>query len=159
MGNLTENKLNVTLTAATITAITTNVNAIAAALPAGSLDESQRASYNAIDVNNKVFAEDVLKELTVSGAGIIPPFISSVFMQNDLTLFDQLDTIAAMIDNLAQKISDIKRISGHEAYTTALTVYRIYDAANIAAIPGAKQAYDKLKERFDAQGRPAETKA
>jgi hypothetical protein len=34
-------------------------------------------------------------------------------------------------------------------------VYKIYEAANLAGIPGAKQAYDKLKSRFDAQGNGA----
>jgi len=32
-----------------------------------------------------------------------------------------------------------------------LAAYRIFDAANTSGIPGAKQAYDKLKLRFDSQ--------
>ena len=31
----------------------------------------------------------------------------------------------------------------------------IYTAANFAGVPGAKQAYDKLKLRYDAQGNGA----
>ena len=42
MSNLTENRLNVTLAAADITAINTAIAAITAKLPAGSLDEEQR---------------------------------------------------------------------------------------------------------------------
>jgi hypothetical protein len=152
MSNITENKLNTVLTAADITAINTAVTAITSKLPTGSLDEAQRANYKSIDVDNKVFVEDAITELNISGAGIIPAFINGTFIQNDLTLFEQLDAVEASLENVLQKISDLKRIAGHEAYSAAQTIYKIYDAANQAGIPGAKQAYDKLKVRYDAQG-------
>jgi len=155
MSNITENRLNTVLAAADIAAINTAITAITAKLPAGSLDDDQRHVLKSIDVNNKVFVEDTLIELGISGAGIIPAFINPAFIQNDLTLFEQLDGVEASLLNLLQKIADLKRISGHESYSAALTVYKIYEAANLAGIPGAKQAYDKLKSRFDAQGNGA----
>jgi len=162
MSNLTENKINTVLTAANISSINASIASIAALLPAGSLTEEQRSALKSIDVENKVFVEDVITEIGVSGAGIIPPFINPVFIQNDLTLFEQMDGIEAGLLNLLQKISDIKRICGDEGYGMGLAAYRIFDAANQAGIPGAKQAYDKLKPRFDAQGgnqgRPNDTK-
>jgi hypothetical protein len=145
MSNITENRLNTVLAAADIAAINTAITAITAKLPAGSLDDDQRHVLKSIDVNNKVFVEDTLIELGISGAGIIPAFINQAFIQNDLTLFEQLDGVEASLLNLLQKIADLKRISGHESYSAALTVYKIYEAANLAGIPGAKQAYDKLK--------------
>lgn len=157
MSNITENRINTVLTAADITAINTNITAINNKLPLGSLDDDQRFKYKAIDVNNKVFAEDTITELNISGNGIIPAFINVAFIQNDLTFFEQIDAIEASLLNQLQKVADLKRIAGHEAYNAALTVYKIYDAANQAGIPGAKQAYDKLKARFEAQGRPADT--
>ena len=161
MSNLTENKLNTVITSADLTAINASIVTITSKLPAGSLTDEQRASLKAIDVANKVFVEDVITEIGVSGAGIIPSFINPTFIQNDLTLFTQLDGIEANLLNLLQKISDLKRISGDEGYSMSLSAYKIYDAANQAGIPGAKQAYDKLKIRFDAQGtgagRPANT--
>ena len=156
MSNITENRLNTVLAAADIAAINTAITAITAKLPAGSLDDDQRHVLKSIDVNNKVFVEDTLIELGISGAGIIPAFINQAFIQNDLTLFEQLDGVEASLLNLLQKIADLKRICGHESYSAALTVYKIYEAANLAGIPGAKQAYDKLKARFDAQGRPSD---
>lgn len=152
MGNITENKLNTVIIAADLTAINASIATITAKLPAGSLTEDQRGGLKAIDVTNKVFVEDVILEMGVSGTGIIPAFINQAFIQNDLTLFQQLDVLDASISNLCQKIADLKRICGDEAYTAALAVYRIYDGANQAGVPGAKQAYDKLKSRFDAQG-------
>ena len=161
MSNLTENKLNTVITAADLTTINASIATITSKLPAGSLTDEQRASLKAIDVANKVFVEDVITEIGVSGAGIIPSFINQTFIQNDVTLFTQLDGIEAGLLNLLQKVSDLKRICGDEGYSMALTSYKIFDAANQAGIPGAKQAYDKLKVRFDAQGtgagRPANT--
>jgi len=156
MGNITENRLNATIVAADITAINTSIATISSKLPVKTLDEEQRSSFKAIDVNNKVFVEDVISELAVSGAGIVPAFINPTFIQNDLSLFQQIDVIEAALSNLLQKTADLKRIAGHEAYATALTVYKIYDAANQAGIDGAKQGYDKLKTRFEAQGRPVD---
>lgn len=152
MSNLTQNRLNVTLTPAAVTAINSGITAIEAQLPAGSLTDEERNSYRAIDVNNKVFVEDVITEMGISGAGIIPPFLNSTIIQNDLTLFGQLDAIESKIINVLRHVSDLKRICGSEGYDNGLAVYRIYEAAAMAGIPGAKESYDKLKQRFDGQG-------
>jgi len=156
MGNLTENRLNATIAATEIAAINATIASITTKLPVASLDDSQRSAFKAMDVNNKIFTEDVLTELAVSGAGIVPPYINATFIGNDMALYEQMDGIEAALQNLLQKVTDIKRIAGHEAYTAALSVYRMYDAANNAGIPGAKQGYDKLRERFLGSGRPAD---
>ncbi len=151
MSNLTENKLNTVIATTDITAMNTAITTLASKLPTGTLTDEQRNTLKAMDVNNKIFVEDVLTELSISGTGIVPPFINSTFIQNDLTLFEQLDRLEANVANVAQRIADLKRICGDEAYTAALTVYRIYDGANLAGIPNSKQAYEKLKSRFDTQ--------
>ena len=152
MANLTQNRLNVTLTPATVTAITTAIAGVAAQLPAGSLTDEERGSFRAIDVNNKIFVEDVITEMGISGAGIIPPFLSAAIIQADLTLFEQVDVIESGIINLLRRLSDLKRISGSEGYDNGLAVYKIYEAAAMAGIPGAKESYEKLKQRFEGQG-------
>ena len=158
MSNLTENKLNTIIDVADLATIATSITTITSKLPAGSLTEEQREALKSIDVNNKVFVEDVIIELGISATGIIPVFITPAYIQTDLTLFEQLDGIEANLENLLQKIADLKRIAGDEAYSMALASYKIYDSANQGGIPGAKQAYDKLKVRFDSQntgaGRP-----
>ena len=151
MANLTENKLNTIISAADLATIATSINTIASKLPAGSLTDDQRLSFKGIDIENKIFVEDVITELQVSGTGIIPVYINSSFIQNDLALFEQLDGVETNLKNVLQKISDLKRIAGDEAYGMALATYRMYDGANQAGISGAKQSYDKLKMRFDAQ--------
>ncbi len=161
MGNLTENRIDTVLTEAVITEINDSIIAIEDQLPAGSLTDDERSRYKAIDVNNKIFVEDVITEVGISGAGIIPAFIKPAFIKNDFILFEQLDAIESNMTNLLRRVSDLKRIAGSEAYDYSLTVYRIYESANLAGIPGAKESYEKLRARFDAQnagaGRPTPT--
>ena len=152
MNNLTENKLNTVIAAADLTAITTSINTILSKLPAASLNENQRLSYKSMDVANKVFVEDVIAELKNSGAGIMPEFIKAEHIQNDLMLFNQLDEIEGALNTLIQKISDLKRIASDEALSMANAAYKIYDAANVSGISGAKTGYEKLKARYVQQG-------
>jgi hypothetical protein len=149
MGNLTQNRLNVTLDNAAVTTIKTSIAAIAEQLPAGSLTDDERGKFRAIDVDNKIFVEDTLIEMAISGSGIIPPFLNSAFIQTDLTLFEQLDAIESNLTNVLRTVIDLKRICGSESYDYSLAVYRIYEAANLAGIPGAKESYEKLKVRFE----------
>jgi hypothetical protein len=151
MGNISENKLNTIIAAADLTLINTSIAAIASKLPTGTLTDEQRSNLKAINVDNKVFVEDVINQIGVNGAGILPAFINQSFIQNDLTLFEQLDVVDAALMSLSRRVSDLKRICGDESYTGALAVYRIFDAANTAGVPNAKEAYEKLKVRFDAQ--------
>lgn len=152
MGNITENKLNLVLIAADLAAINTNIAAINSKLPSGSLTDEQRLNLKSINVDNKVFVEDAIVEMTVNGAGIIPSFLNAANLQNDITLYDQLDTIESGINTLLQRIADLKRIAGDEAYTGGLTVYKIFESANSAGLNQAKQPYEKLRVRFNAQG-------
>ena len=127
-------------------------------LPASCLTDEECSRFRAIDVNNKIFVEDTIIEMGISGTGIIPPFLNAAIIQTDLTLFGQLDSIESNLTNLLRQVSDLKRICGSESYDNGLAVYRIYEAADLAGIPGAKESYDKLKQRFDGQGnagRPA----
>ena len=64
MSNLSENRINVVITPADITAINTSVNTILSKIPANTtLTDEQRLSYNAINVANKVFADDSVRQI------------------------------------------------------------------------------------------------
>ena len=160
MSNLPENRINVVIASADITTFTTSINAILSKIPENTtLTDSQRSSYTAIEVDNKVFAEDVLTEAKSTGAGILTPYVNLDFLENDLTVFKQLDALESGLANLLQRVKDAKRIAGHEAYSMANIAYGNYRDAADAGIANAKSAYDKLKVRYDAQrnktGRPA----
>jgi hypothetical protein len=152
MGNISENKLNVVIAAADITIINNSISAIATKIPAGSLTPEQRASFLGMDVDNKIFVEDCINQIGISGAGIIPAFILPANLQNDLTGFEQMDVIEAALANLQQKVSDVKRIYADEAMTAANAVYKMFEMAAIAGVPNAQRAYEILKARYASQG-------
>ena len=154
MGNLTENRLDEVLDETTLTNLTTAISTFEGLLPEGSLDDEQRKNFNAINVNNKVFTEDVLTEMQNTGAGILPPYLSESALRNDFQLFEQLDGMESRLNTALRKVSDLKRIAGHEAYSMALNVYKSYGDANKAGISGAKESYERLKARFEDQGTP-----
>lgn len=153
MSNLSENRINVVLAAADITAINTAIGTILSKVPAGTtLTDEQRLSYNAINVANKVFSDDCLSEAQANGTGILPGFVNLTNLQNDLTVFEQLDQIESALNNALQRISDARRIAGHEAYGQANVIYNAFKTANESGIANAKASYDKLKARFEQQG-------
>ncbi len=101
---------------------------------------------------NKVFADDCLTEAQANGTGILPAFVNLTNLQNDLTVFEQLDQIESALNNTLQRVADAKRIAGHEAYGQANVVYSAFKTANESGIANAKSSFDKLKARFEAQG-------
>ena len=165
MSNISENKINVVITPADITTINSSVATILSKIPENTtLTDQQRKDYNAIDVTNKVFAEDCLMEGQNNGAGILNNYINLNFLQNDLTVYQQLDQMESNILNILQRIKDAKRIAGHEAYGVANSIYKAFKSANEDGIANAKAPYDRLKVRYEAQsnvnnnaGRPSET--
>ncbi|NHN27725.1 hypothetical protein FIA58_018745 [Flavobacterium jejuense] len=153
MSNLSENRINLVLTPADVATIKQNIDAIVALMPENTtLTDTQRASYMAINVNNKVYAENVLTEARSTGAGILAPYVNLDFLENDLTVFKQLDEIESKVNNLLQRVKDAKRIAGHEAYGMANKAYKNYQDASDAGVANAKSSYDKLKVRFDSNG-------
>lgn len=156
MTNLSENRINVQLVAPDITAINNCIATILSKIPVNtSLTDEQRIRYNAINVANKVFAEDCLVEAQQNGSGILPGFINLTNMQNDITVFNQLDQVESALNNVLQRISDAKRIAGHEGYGQANVIYNAFKTANDNGIANAKSSVEKLKARYEAQGNTA----
>lgn len=159
MANITDNRIDYTIPPADVTTVTTaivNLNATLSFLQA--LTDPERDALLSLDVDNKIFVDDALDEISnnPNNAAILPPFINSGYLKNDITLFEQLDSIESELLNLLSRISDTKRIAGHEAYVISLTAYNLYGIATNAGIPGAKQSYDRLKVRFAGQGRTSQ---
>ena len=152
MSNLTDNKLNLILAEDSVVLINKSINIVKDNIPTVGLTDEQRASLKSMDVDNKVFVEDVISVMAVNGAGIIPDFIKPEFIKNDLTLSNQLDSILVNLLSAVRLVTDAKRVADDEAYSLALASYKMFEMASLAGIPGAKEAYEKLKPRFDGQG-------
>ena len=152
MSNLSNNRISTIATAAQITAVKGALQTISTNLPfLLGLTTDERISLPAINVNNKVFTEDAINA-GVNNATLIPSYVSVANMQNDLTLFSQLDEIIILTKQLLEKLEDTQLLSGSEAYASALMVYKLFGSAADSGVPGADAVVTQLKQRFSAQG-------
>lgn len=158
MANISTNLLNATLPVGDVTTINAAVTTIDTTLDPveRTLTDEERASFLALDVSNKVFAEEALQELTANGS-MMPPSLSPTFLSNDLQLFDQLDVIESNLENVLRKVKDAKRVAGHEAYAMALTIYSLYRSLAAVGVAGAQQSADRLGQRFVQRGGGGQT--
>jgi hypothetical protein len=148
MSNLLNNRTNVTATPAQIVAVKTAFQTILSNLPfLVGLTTDERKSLTTIDVSNKAFSEDAITA-GVNNATLVPSYVSVAGMQNDLTLFTQLDEISGLANQLCERLEDTKMLAGSEAYQGALTLYRAFGTAAGAGVPGADTIVDQLKKRF-----------
>ena len=139
----------------------TNANSTISKVPAGATltPEERAVNQNDIDVDNKIFVEDVVYELNFNGAGIMPSWLIIPQIATDLSFFEQSDELETIYENLLLRINDAKRIAGREAMAGALRAYHQYREAAENGVPGAQASYDKLKVRFEkmASSKPKQT--
>lgn len=155
MSNLSNNRLNTTATATQIAAVKTALQTINTNLPfLIGLTTDERIALPAINVNNKAFTEDAINA-AVNNASLIPSYVNVPNMQNDLTLFSQLDEIILLTKQLLERLEDTQLLAGSEAYTSALAVYKLIGSAADAGVPGADVINAQLKARFATQGNTA----
>lgn len=152
MANLTNNRINTTATAAQVTAVKTALQTIAANLPfLVGLTTEERIALPSINVSNKAFTEDAINA-GVNNPTLIPSYVSVVNMKNDMLLFTQLDEIIMMTKQLLEKMEDTQLLAGSEAYTSALTLYKLFGSAADAGVAGTDTIVSQLKQRFAGQG-------
>jgi hypothetical protein len=152
MSNLSNNRLNITATAVQLTAVKTALQAVSNNLPfLIGLTTDERIALPAINVSNKAFTEDAINA-AVNNAALIPSYVSVASMQNDLTLFTQLDEVILIVKQLLEKLEDTQLLAGSEAYTGGLSTYKLIASAADAGVPGADAIYSQLKQRFAGQG-------
>ncbi|MBK5214671.1 MAG: hypothetical protein JJE55_13530 [Flavobacteriaceae bacterium] len=158
MASLTENRLNEVLDPAVLTTAITALNNILASLPAGALNDDQRRRYTGMDVDNRIFVKTVIDVMRGSGATVLPASYQVSILENDDEMFDQIKMVTERNAAVQRKLDDLSRIGGHEGYTYALAVYKIYEAQSEAGSEEARAGYELMRERFVGQGggRPSE---
>ncbi len=148
MSNLTNNRLNVTMTAAQVTSVKTALQTIATNMPfLIGLTVEERIALPKINISNKAFTEDAINAV-VNNAGILPAYINAATMQNDYQLFVQLDELLGLMRQLVEKAEDTQMLAGSEAYVAALSSYKLFGAAAEAGLLGADAIVDSLRQRF-----------
>ncbi len=152
MSNTNQNLLNQTLAALAVTEIMDALTTVASALPDATLTDEQRRSLNAISVDNKVFAEEMLDEMNTNPNAAVNATYNLAFLANDLQLFEQVESIISRMMDIIQRLDDVKRLAGHEAYGMATAAYGMLEVMARTGVPGAQASYDRLKVRFAGQG-------
>jgi hypothetical protein len=148
MSNLLNNRVSTTATPVQVTAVKAAFQTIITNLPfLVGLTADERKSLTSIDVSNKAFTEDAINA-GVNNATLVPTYISIPNIQNDLTLFAQLDEISGLANQLCERIEDTKMLAGSEAYAAALTLYKSFGSAADAGVPGTDSIVEQLKKRF-----------
>ena len=157
MSNTSQNLLNQTLASLEISEIMEALNTVAEALPDATLTDEQRGSLNAISVDNKVFAEEMLDEMNTNPNAAVNATYNLGFLANDLQLFEQVESIITRLKDILQRLDDVKRLAGHEAYGMATGAYGMLEVMARTGVPGAQASYDRLKVRFaKSSGKPVD---
>ncbi|MES2558812.1 MAG: hypothetical protein V4590_03675 [Bacteroidota bacterium] len=84
---------------------------------------------------------------------LAPQFFEIGEMEKDMELTKEMDAILVPVDRLRKQVSDTRDQAGHEAYVAAREIYNTCKRATVQGIPGAKVAYEELKQMFEGQGR------
>jgi hypothetical protein len=78
----------------------------------------------------------------------VPSYISIPNMQNDLTLFTQLDELSGIANQLCERIEDTKMLAGNQAYGSALAMHKFFGSAADTGVPGVDSIVNQLKKHF-----------
>ncbi len=152
MSNTTINRVNATLTPEAVQTVKNAIAGIQQALPfLVGLTPNERVTLPKVSVSNKVFTEDAIRA-AVNNPDLLPPFVKPLDMQADLDLYHALAELVLLVQQTAEKLSDTQLLAGSEAYTSALTIYKIFGAAATSGIAGSKTLHDQLKQRFSGMG-------
>lgn len=156
MANITENRISQTIIAADATTLSTGATQVTGIVNnyTIALEPNERESLFALDEANLVFAYEALQEAQ-SNLSLLPQPLQNLVpeMDKDITLYNQLQEFeSAYVAQWAIRVKDTKRLTGHEAYKVALTIYTMFEALAKAGVPGAQAAYDRLKQRFLNRG-------
>ena len=92
------------------------------------LTNEERKSLLSLYVANKVFSEDALTT-AINNPTLVPSYINLTSMQNDLTIFNQLDEIMGLANQLCERIDDTRMLAGSEVYQASLTLYNAFGTA------------------------------
>ena len=149
---MTNNRISASIDADTISTVKDAILTINGKLPfLIGLKPEERAAIPKMSEANKVFTADAIVAIRNNG-NLLPAYLDAAEISKDYHLYDQLDELVQLSLQLTEKLSDTQMMAGSEAYVSALTAYRLFEAASNAGLPGTDTIYDQLKQRFAGQG-------
>jgi hypothetical protein len=115
------------------------------------LGPEERQKMPKMNVANKQFVQDALLAMK-NNEGLFPVYLNHAELGKDLKLYEQLDELVILAQQLTEKMRDTQILAGSEAYLMALMVYKMVGVAAQSGMPGMDTIYDQLAERFENQG-------
>ena len=91
-------------------------------------------------------------DYAASDPSFIPDFMDAAGLKIDFTAVSALTAIFRRIEKLRGNLDDTILLSGSEAYKAALHYYNSVKMSAKANVPGAKEIYEDLKQRFGKNG-------
>ncbi|MDO9547767.1 MAG: hypothetical protein Q7J65_02240 [Candidatus Marinimicrobia bacterium] len=91
-------------------------------------------------------------DYTASDPNFVPDFMDAEALKIDFGAVSTLNTIFRRIEKLRGNLDDTILLSGSEAYNPALHYYNSVKMSARANVPGAKEIYEDLKQRFGKNG-------
>jgi hypothetical protein len=118
-------------------------------LPAGliNLTPSERQHYAKMGDKTIAF---VLKAIDFADLypNLVPGYVNVAELKKDMAAVVAMQTILRDIEESTSKLEDSILLAGSEAFSAALSIYNVAKDAAHRDVPGAKVAYNELKERF-----------
>ncbi len=163
MSNVTNNRINVAVTAADLDKLAQALQAIREILDnyTVALTAEERIHLLGMEEENLVFAQDTVKLANQLLDTLSPE--TQVIVANlaaDLMLWNIFDgLLRVQLEGIIQRVEDTRRLTAHESYGGALALYKIFQAMASIGIEGFQAPLNVLEPRFASQGggKPADT--
>ena len=111
------------------------------------LTPEQRHQIPKVKDKTLPFLEKVMA-YTKSNPEIVPKYLDLQALDIDYNAYTLLKTYSRKLSQLINNLDDSIMLSGSEAYKGALTFYNAAKQAAKTNVPGAKEVFEDLNERF-----------
>ena len=159
MGTVSNNRISYTMSEEQLTQVKAafaTINNFMAFLIG--ITPEERTALPKMSSGNKPFVQDAFLAIK-NNPELFPSYMKEEEIRKDIVLFDQLAEIFSFSAQLNEKIKDTQIVAGSEAYVSALSIYRLMEAAAKAGVPGTDTIYDQLASRFANNGPSGSTNA
>jgi hypothetical protein len=112
-----------------------------------SLSEEERKSIAKMSDKTVAFVGKV-KDFMTTNPQFAPNFMDETVLMNAYGNYNSVNPLLQLTLQLSGNLSDTAMINGSAAYLSALQYYNFVKQADKNNVPGAKEVYDSLAQRF-----------
>lgn len=150
-----ENLISVSFTEAEMNTMKDAITSIAKVLEGklAALTPQQRQLYGRVKYEKLVWIDKV-KEQIEANPSFVPAYIDKAEFDRDYAAHKQVNEIITLLDPIADGLSDTALLLGYDLDVTALMIHKVIKASAENNAPGAKAAYEVLKQQFPGGRKP-----